>query len=563
MGYQGVARKILPIVLIVVGYLVLPPIFFLVQSSLYSWEGFARGALSLSNFAKIFDFKLGELVSNTIIYGLGSSGLALVLGTLLAWLVERTNAPFKNAVYLASFIAFAIPGMVKTVGWILLLGPQAGLINTWARALLPLSGPLFNIFSLPGMMLIEGIIWTPVVFLLMATPFKSMDPSLEEVAAMSGANPWIAFRRITLRLAWPSLLSALLLSLIRATESFEVPALIGIPGGIRVFTTEIYLQMTTGYFPDYGVASAYGVLMLLLLLLLLYPYSRATRETSKFSTITGKGFRPRPISLGRWRYPAGVTCLLLPLFVLLPFLILLWASFTPYYMPPSLEAMKSLTLRNYPVALANTNVSVSFRNSFIVSIASATGIMLLTFVISWLLVRARSAHIWLLDQLASLPLVFPGVIAGLAILVTYLTIPVPIYGTVWLIVAGYMMRYLPYGMRYSHTGLLQIHKELEESAIASGASWFTTMRRVLLPLMAPALVSGWIYIFLITIREISTAILLYGPGSQVVAVTIFELYQNGQVTELSAFAIVLCAVVVAIAMLFRAASRRFGYTAQD
>jgi iron(III) transport system permease protein len=433
------------------------------------------------------------------------------------------------------------------------------LINLWLADILHLSEPPLNIFSLGGMVAIEGLLWTPLVFLMMSTPFRSMDASLEEASSASGANAWTTFRRVTFRLALPSSLAVLLLTFARSLEAFDIPAIIGIPAGISVFTTEIYLQTKKGFLPSYGEASAYAVVLIVLVGLALLPYHLATRESRKFATVTGKGFRPRVIDLGRWRPVAAVVMLILPATVLLPLLVMAWASFLPYFRPPSVEALSLLTLSNYPAAFGNSNVAGAVANSLFVSLIAATGTILLTLMAAWLTARSSFRHRWILDQLITLPLVFPGIVLGIAVLRTYIAAPLPIYGTLWILVIAYMTRFLPYGMRYSHAGILGIHRDLEESAAASGATWWSIMFRIIIPLMMPALFAGWINIFLITVRELSVAVLLYSPGSQLISVAFWELWQNGQVPELAAFSMVICSGLVVLAMVFHRISQRYGY----
>ena len=540
-------------------WLVLPPLFFVFQTSFSVEHG--AGTFTLSHYQTIFRslHATGTLIANSLIFAFASDGLALVLGTLLAWLTERTNTPFRGVTYVAAFLSFAVPPIVRVIGWILLFGPKAGIINVWIAQLFHLSHPILNLFSMTGMVLVEGLLWTPVVFLLMTVPFRSLDPSLEEAASVSGAGTWETFRRVTFRLALPSALAVLLLSSARSLGSFEVPALIGIPAGINVLTTRIYLQTTSGFLPQYGDASAYAVILMLFVAMALYPYYLATRQAQKFATITGKGFRPRVLDLGRWRYLSAALMLLLPLLVILPTVVLLWASFLPYLQQPSAKAIATLTLKNYRVAFGDASVIKAATNSLVVSLAAATGTMFLTMLTAWIVIRSRLRWRWLLDQLATLPLVIPGIVLGIAVLRTYLTIPLPLYGTVWIIVVAYVAGFLPFGMRFCYSGVLSISRELEESAQMSGASWPTTMRAIIMPLMVSALFAGWLSIFLITIRELTVALLLYSPGSQVIAVTIWNLWENGSVPELSAFSVVLSIVLIVFALVFRRISQRYGY----
>jgi iron(III) transport system permease protein len=539
-------------------YLVVPPLFFIMYSSLTPSALAETTGLTLANFVDIFEsfseFEL--LVFNSIVFSVGSAAWALCFGTVLAWLAERSNAPFRGLAYVSAFVSFAIPGLIKVIGWILLLGPEAGFLNVAVGAMTGVF-PFFNIFSLAGMILVEGFLWTPVVFLLMATPFRSMDPSLEEAAVVAGSSDWQVFKRVTLPMAAPSVLSVLMLTFIRSMEAFEIPALIGLPAGIEVLTTQIYLQLTEGYLPEYGYASAYSVILIGLVALALIPYYRVTQHTHRFTTVTGKGFNPRRKDLGEWRWLGGLLLLFLPVLQILPLSALVWSSLTPYLQPPSMEALGQLSFNHYAVAFAEPKILNSIFNSLTVSIVSASGTVMVAFVAAWIVARTGVRMRWTLDRLTMVPLVFPGIVMGVAILKMYLTLPIPVYGTVWILVAAFVARYLPYAMRFSHAGLLGIHRELEESATASGATWGQVARNIIVPLMMPALFAGWIYIFLITIRELSVALLLYSPGSEVISVVIWELWENGAVGTLSAYALGITAGTVLLATLFHRLTQRY------
>ncbi len=546
-------------VALVLAFLVIPPVFFLAYSSLTAGPDAEVAGFTLDNFGNIFEsfseFKI--LLWNSLVFSIGSAAWALVTGTLLAWLAERTNAPFRGLAYVAAFVSFAIPGLIKVIGWILLLGPEAGFLNIIVRDLTGVF-PLFDIFSMAGMVLVEGFLWTPIVFLLMATPFRSMDPSLEEAAVISGSSDWQVFRKVTLPMAAPSVLAVLMLTFIRSLEAFEIPALVGLPAGIEVFTTQIFLQLTEGYIPEYGNASAYSVLLIGLVVLSLLPYYRVTQHAHRFTTVTGKGFQPRRKDLGALRWLGGLLLLFLPLIQMFPLVTLFWSSLTPFLQNPSWEALDQISFNNYVEAFDDSKILSSIVNSLMISITSASAAVFIAFLAAWIVVRTRIRMRWTLDRLTMLPLVFPGIVMGVAVLKTYLTIPIPVYGTIWIIVIAFVARYLPYAMRFSHAGLLGIHRELEESATASGATWGQVARNIVVPLMMPALFAAWIYIFLITIRELSVALLLYSPGSQVISVTIWELWENGHVGTLSAFSLGITAGTVLIASLFHRLTRRYG-----
>jgi len=543
---------------VALAYLVLPPFFFILHTSLVVDRGLQAGSFTIKHFENIVE-SLGDvktLLTNSMIFSVGSAAIALVYGTALAWLAERSDAPFRKLAYVSAYVSFAIPGIIKVVGWIMLMGPKAGILNAPIVALT--GAPLFNIFSLSGMVLVESFLWIPIVFLLMATPFRSMDPSLEEAATTAGSTGWQVFRKVTFPLALPSVLAVLILTFIRSLEAFEIPALIGIPAGVEVLTTKIYLQIKGGLIPKYGEASAYSIILIGLVALGLYPYYRITSKTYKFTTISGKAYRPHRIQLGKWHWVGGLLMLVLPLLQFLPIVAIAWSSFLPFAQVPSRKALSLLTFNNYVTAFNDSGIIRSVMNSLTVSMTSATGAILITFFAAWLIVRASIKSRWILDQMAMLPLVFPGIVMGIAILKMYLMLPLPVYGTLWILILAFIARYLPYGIRFSHSALLSLHKELEEGAMVSGASWFQMVRQVVVPLIMPALLAGWIYVFLITFKELSIALLLYSPGSQVVAVTIWELWDNGHVGELAAFSLVITLGTVIVGSIFLNIAQRYG-----
>jgi iron(III) transport system permease protein len=398
----------------------------------------------------------------------------------------------------------------------------------------------------------------PVAFLLVTAAFRSMDPSLEESAMMSGASVVQTAFKVTLKLAWPAILAAFIILFIRAIESFEVPALLGLPIGLRVFTSAIY-DAVHSYPSNIGLASAYAVVLLLITSVGIYYQSRLSNQGSKYSTVTGKGFRPRVADIGRWRYlTGGVFILYVILVVGLPFLVLLWASLQRYYSVPSWNAVQHLSFNAYAKVLAYPGFYTAVWNSVKLALGGATIVMLLTSIICWITIRTKIQGRWLLDVLASLPLVFPGIVLGLSLMVFYLNFDIGIYATLWIMLMAYVIKFLPYGMRYNSTSMVQIHKELEESAAMSGASWLMTFRRVVLPLMKPGLMAGWIYIIVVSVRELSSSILLYSPGNEVISIMIWEFWQNGQYVELSAFGVMMITVLFCFIMLVQAVSKRFG-----
>ena len=550
---------VLVVVSLVTAYLVLPPLYSVIQTSLFTTK--LTGELdefTLSYYRDMFrELQVLGPFLNTVYFSVGSALLATLLGGLVAWIVTRTDSPLRGLGYFTAFASFGTPFILYTIGWLLILG-KAGPVNSWLRVFFDHSGPVVNVYSMWGMVFVEALLWSPFVFLLLAASFRSMDPSLEEASAVCGARVWQTLRRISLRLMLPAFFSVLLLIFIRAFESFEIPALVGLPGDIRVLTTSILLDAQRMP-PTYGRAGAFSVLLMLVVACTLYFYFRMTREASRFHTITGKGYRPALIQLGGWRYVTAAGLLLYSFVLLvLPFLIVLWASLLPFYIQPSFEAVSKFTLKNYVTAIHFPKITDSIKNSVLLGLGSATAVMVLTTLASWILVRTKLRGRWLLDLLTTLPLLFPGIVMGLAIMRFYLLVPIPIYGTLWILLIAFVTRYIPYGIRYTHSGLLQLHRELEEAAYASGASWLNAMRRITMPLLTPSFLGGWVFIFLLSAKELSMSILLVSPQTPVVSVAIYELWENGQVGELAAFGVIWTAILVSIAVAYYLFARRYG-----
>jgi iron(III) transport system permease protein len=525
-------------VVVIVGYLALIPLGYLLWGTFFDENGF-----TLDFFGEAYSaFGLAEMAGNSLVFAVGSTVLAVSLGTALAYLIVRTDVPFKGLMFATSLIPLIIPGILHTIAWIFLLSPRIGVFN---QLLEPIFGPgTFNVFSMWGMALVEGLHLSPLVFLLMFAAFRSMDPALEESALMSGARLSVVFRRITLPLVRPALFASVLVMTVRALEAFEVPALLGIPAGIPVFTSRIFRVLTE--FPrNFGEAGALSLSLLALTSVGVFLHSRFSKRGKSYQTVTGKGFRPRPMELGKWRRPATLFVLAYFLIgVIMPLLVLIYSSTQDFYQPPSMETLSNMTLDNYRYTFSQDQTLRALKNSFFLGIGSATGVMFLMAVASWLVVRTKIAGRWMVDNLAFLPLVVPGLVLGVSMLFVYLRHPLPIYGTIWILLIAYFTRYMPYGMRYATTSMYQIGGELEESAQTSGASWWQSFRRVLLPLLAPGLVAGWIYIITVSVRELSSSILLYSPGNEVFAIVIWEQWQNGQYTELASLGVVMVGALV-------------------
>jgi iron(III) transport system permease protein len=550
-------RVVYLLVVLAICALVVAPLCYLVYTSFHQ-RGGGTFDLTLDNFRNILQGDYGvQVVWNSLAFAVGGAGGAIIVGTFLAWLVERTDVPFRTLTYLVMFVSIALPGLFKVVGSIILLGPGAGFINQWLRSVFG-EGAGYNIYSLSGMILVEVMLWVPTAFLLMVAPLRQMDRTLEDAAEMCGARRRHVIGRVTLPLLAPAIGAVGLLAMVRMFEAFEVPALIGLPGRRMVLTSVIYQEMTHGITPSYEDPSAYAVLLMIPVGVGVALYLRLIARGKNFQVVTGKGFKPRIVELGRARWVAGAALVATCLVLTLPILVLVWASFTEFVVPPGREALSQLTFDHYLGLMNFPRLTQAVTNSLIVSIVAATLVMVLAAAASWISVKSRLRGRLAVDYLAMTSLVFPGIVLGLALLQLYLRVPIGIYNTLAIIVLAMSTRYLPFGMRYATTGLVQIDSELEESAASAGGSWRQVFGRITVPLVFPALFAGWVFIFLNSATELSASVLLAGPRSQVLSVLLFEMWQEGQVNQTGALAVVISVPLVLIALAMHKIAGKVG-----
>lgn len=553
---QDPRRLIAGVLLFILAALMLPPLWMLVLDSVTEQDAIGEiTGLTLGHFGKLLsDKRAVESFWNSIVFAIGSTVLSLLAGGAQAWLVERTNAPLKVLAYIATIVSMGTPFILHVIAWLFLLG-KVGPLNDIYRAASGSSENLFNVHSMTGMILIEGFLWSPLVFLMLGATFRAANADMEEAARMSGATVLDTLRRVSLPLAKPALLALSLFVFIRAIGAFEVPALVGMPARLYVLTTDVYAA-TVHVPPDLGYAAAFSVAMVAIMAVLLYFYGRLSRHAERFASVTGKGYRPRPFDLGRGRWIAGAIIIFNFMIVLvLPLVTLIWMALMPFPRAFGLGGIPLLTLVNFKAVFTVGGYTELALNSITVAAGAATVVMLLTALAGWIAGRNGPAG-RVLDQLATISLVFPSICLGVAVMEVYLRVPLPIYGSLWIIVIAYIIRYMPFGMRYVYSGVLQLHKELEEAAGISGAGAMTTLRRIVAPLLSPALIAGWLFIFLIANKELAIAVLLASPTSKVIAVSIFDQYVNGQGGELAAFGLCWTVLMTVIAVIFFAQMRR-------
>jgi len=386
---------------------------------------------------------------------------------------------------------------------------------------------LGHIYSMAGMTWALSSHYFPLAYLALGPALRVLDMRMEEAALMSVGNYAQVFTRVTLPLLRPAILSALLLLFVMGMASYEVPRLIGRPARIDVFTTDVQGAIIASP-PAFGVAGALGLTLLAICVLAVYFYRRATRNAESFATITGKGYKPTRVKLGRWRWPVALGVGAMFVIALgLPLLTLVWQSFYRNLAQPFVFTSAPATLDNYDFILRYPIFLSAVKTSVLLAAMAATIVAGLTFVMAWIAQRSLPRYGFILDALAFAPIAIPGVIVGAGILVAYLMLPIPVYNTIWILLIAYVTMYLPYGMRFISSGLTQIHKELEESAEVSGASVRQVFLRILLPLLLPVLLAAWIYIFVLAVRELSASVFLVGPGTHVLGTISLTMWEEG------------------------------------
>jgi iron(III) transport system permease protein len=509
-------------------WLVLVPVAALLLTAFTEDTGLGFGAWTLDNFVEAYaSERILRLIANSLIYASGTAALTFVIGGFVAWVVERTDAPGGALFHNLALLSFAIPGLLMAMAWIFVLSPNIGWLNAVLKSVFGLRNAPLNIYSMAGMIWALSSHYFPLAYLALGPALRALDVRMEEAGLVSGGRYWQVLPKITLPLLRPAVLSGLLLLFIMGLSSYEVPRVIGRPARIDVFTTQIQAA-TIDTPPEFGVASALSLLLLVVCLIAVYFYRRATRNAEAFATITGKGYMPTRIALGRWRWPVSLSIGALFLLTLgLPLFTLAWQSFFSNLSQPFMGSPPPATLANYRYILRYPIFLDAVQTSVLVSAMAATLVVALTLVMAWIARRSASRFAWLLDALASAPIAIPSVIVGASILFTYLVVPVGVYDTIWILLIAYVTLCLPYGMRFASSGITQIHRELEEVAEVSGARAAQVLWRVLLPLLLPFLLAAWIYVFVLSVRELGASIFLVGPGTNVLGTISLTMWEEG------------------------------------
>jgi iron(III) transport system permease protein len=517
---------------------------------------------TLQNFSEVYlTPRTYEILLNTVFFAVSTVAITLLIAVPLVWILMRTDIPFKKTIYVLLTVGILIPVFLRTIAWILLLSPRIGLVNKWLQQLFDLASPPLNLYSLTGMAFVQGVSFVPGAFFMLAAAYRSMDPSLEEAAYTSGVGKLRTFLKINIPITFPAIAGVMVYLFMTGIAVFEVPAIIGLPARILVLSSLIYTSTTpsTGL-PDYGVAGAYGAIMLVLGLVLAFLYVRLVKQGKKYTVITGRGYRPREIALGPWKWLAlTFVFFYLSIEVFVPFLVLLWASLLPYLQLPSAEALASLTLKHY-IDIPNHVGARPFINTLILMFAVPTLTMILSVLVSWVVIRTQVPFRGFLDTLAFIPHAVPGILmaVGLAYLGLAYRDYFPLYGTVLIIVLAHTINWIAYGTRTTNSVMIQVHRELEEAGRVAGASAPRVLGKIVLPLIAAGVLNSWIWIGMLSYREVTMSLTLLSRSNIVISTIVWQFWGSGWVSQVSALGVVLILFAVVVVGAVRMALSRIG-----
>ena len=530
----------------ILAFLSVYPLSMLLYGSLHSTPPGMAGTFNLDGYRDILTRENLLTLLNTVGISLAKTVPSLALAVLLAWILARTDTPCRGALEVLVTLPFFIPPILTAMAWGMLGNPQVGLLNQLYQWITGSSTAPINVYSY------GGVVWhmmqysVPFLFLLIVDAFRAMDPSLEEAARMCGASRFRTFRTITLQLMLPALTSGAILSFIRGIENFESPLFFGTPAGIHVITTDIYDSINQRSPPQYQYATAVSFVIMALLFLIVLLQWRLLRGRS-FTTVSGKGYSPGIIKLGKWRWATFAFCLLFfVVTVVLPVGQLLIGSFFKFF---GFYQWDMLTLEHYQAVFGSSEFWRGFGNTMLLGLIGASATMVLGGLVAYISVRTKWRGRSLIDAMAWLPWMMPGMVLGIGFLWGFATLPhaIPIYGTLWALLLAYMALGTPVAVRVASGAYQQIATDIEECSRVHGAGWWQTLFRILVALAWPAFAVGWVLIFFGIMRELSASILLYAPNTEVLSVVMLKMWTGGKPEEVSVIGLYMLVLV----LLFR------------
>jgi iron(III) transport system permease protein len=532
---------------LVVAALVLLPVGMLVYTSVRVEEFGEAAYFSLQKYTEfVFAPRMLRSIGNTLLVSSGATLVAGAFGILLAWTHARTNTPGRRVLEPLTLIPFFLSPYVGAIAWSYLAAPRVGLLNNWLRALPGVDGDPLSVYNRGGIVWVLALFFTPVMYLFVIGSLRRMDPALEESARTSGSSIVQVARRITLPLVTPAILSGAILVFVSSAGEFGVPLALGSPFKIETMTTQIY-NLTSGSAIDYNASAALSTVLAAITLAFVFIHRKIVLPRS-YTTITGKGYRPAIVDLGPWRWAAlALNLFYLLMAVFLPLLALLLVSISVRWegrFDPG-----AITLANYAYVFTYPLSARAVWNSLKLAVAGATICMALALLVGYAIHRGRGRGRGALDVVSSLPVGFPGIVLAMGILIAY--IRTPVYATLWILLIGYITRYMPYGQRLVSSMLLSLSAELDQSSRTSGASWLTTVRRISLPLLKPGILAGWLLLFVIFLREFPISVLLYKGGLEVLSVAVWYFVEHESAVRTAAVAMVQVGLLLVAILVFR------------
>lgn len=531
------------VLVLILAFLILYPTAMLLIGALTTVnpvvDGYSLSDLSIGNFLTVVgNPNVAAALLNSLIACGGGTLVAVVIGLSFAWVVVRTNTPWKGLIASAGMLPLFVPPLVAGVAWAILGSPRTGLLNLLAaKAGIPLR---IDLYTMPGMIFVFGIYYAPYVYMFTAAALRNMDPALEEAAEVSGASATRTMATVTFPLILPAIISGMLLSFIVMLGIYGIPAVLGSPANIPVLTTYIF-ALTAWSPPKYNTAAAVAVILMIVTGLLVYLQQRVISGRS-YTTVAGKAFRPRPLNLGPWRFlTLGLAIAYLFVVVVLPTLALVIAAFRRFLFIrdiPALFDMKQYGWQHFIKMFDNPLTLQSMYNSMYVGALTAIVGGVLSFAVGYTITRTQTPGRRIIDVITTIPVAIPGLVIGVAYLWAWIGLPGGIYGTFWILALAFVARFLPDTVKALSTSLMQLHKELEEAAWICGRGMLGTVWTIVLPLARPGVVAGMTLLFILAIRELGSSLFLYSSGTMVMAVQLLGYYEGGNIGITAAFSLV-------------------------
>lgn len=507
---------------------------------------FQKLTFSLANYSDLATRPgTARLVWNTLFYAASSVLFGVSLGMAISWLTERTDMPGRTLVRIFMFSWMAVPPLVFGYGWILLINPGNGALNNALQAIFGMPSNFLTPYSMSALIAISSLSLVPTSYVMISGLLRNMDPSLEDAGFVMGAGRFKVVRTVTLPLLTPGLFSVGMFLFVNMVQTFDLPLVLGASAGVQVLSTRIFLLAAPDMGqPNYGLAGAFGVFLLIMALFLMWGYFRATRMSERFRVVSGRGFRPKKLKLGLGRYVAAAFVGLYFVIMMLPLLILVWASLLPFYRVPNIADLSNITFAAYSHVLSQPTFVLSIFNTVLMVVVVSVVVMVLCCLISWHSVRTRTKAARWLDVMAFAPIAIPPIVLAIAMLLFFM--PTAIYGTIWVIIIGHITMFIAFGTRTMNGAFIQIHKELEDAATISGAGWTTSFRRIVIPLVWPHIVNAWLWVVAHSARDLTFPLILMTGANVVVASSIFQTWGYPDLPSASALAVLMVLALMAI-----------------